>query len=161
MQLTERQLKLLGRTFIDYHSTSEFLEHPLVVERAEGLYYWDQDGKRYFDAIGGIFVAVLGHRHPRVMQAMRDQMEKITFAPPLNSITNVLLDFVEKVGDVAPDDLKFVKPYSGGSEAVESALNSRQYFKQTGRPNKYQVRQPLLSPITAGRSAGWQRAAAE
>ena len=138
MQLTERQLKLLNRTFIDYQATSEFLEHPLVVERADGLYYWDAAGKRYFDAIGGIFVAVLGHRHPRVMQAMRDQMEKITFAAPLNSITNVMLDFVEKVGDVSPGNLKFVKPYSGGSEAVESALKfARQYFKQTGKPNKY------------------------
>src|SRR5947209_4564244 len=138
MQLTERQRKLLHRTFIDYHATSEFLQNPLIVERADGLYYWDPEGKRYFDAIGGIFVASLGHRHPRVMQAMRDQMEKVTFAPPLNSITNVMLDFVEKVGDVAPGNLKFVKPLSGGSEAVESALKfARQYFKQTGRPGKY------------------------
>ena len=138
MQLTERQLKLLNRTFIDYHATSEFLEQPLVVERAEGLYYWDPDGKRYFDAIGGIFVAVLGHRHPRVMEAMREQMEKVTFAPPLASITNVMLDFVEKVGEVTPGNLKFVKPYSGGSEAVESAMKfARQYFKQVGKPSKY------------------------
>jgi len=138
MQLSERQLKLLRRTFIDYHATSEFLEHPLVVERAEGLYYWDTTGKRYFDAIGGIFVAILGHRHPRVMQAMRDQMEKVTFAPPLNSITDVMLDLVEKIGDVTPGNLKFVKPLSGGSEAVESALKfARQYFKQSGKPNKY------------------------
>jgi adenosylmethionine-8-amino-7-oxononanoate aminotransferase len=109
-----------------------------VIERAEGLYYWDTDGKRYFDAIGGIFVAVLGHRHPRVMQALRDQMEKVTFAAPLHSTTNVLLDFVEKLGEVTPGNLNFVKPYSGGSEAVESALKfARQYFKQTGRPNKF------------------------
>ena len=80
-----------------------------MIERAEGLYYWDTDGKRYFDAIGGIFVASLGHRHPRVMQAMRDQMEKITFAPPLISTTNVALDFVEKLGEIAPGNLKFVK----------------------------------------------------
>jgi adenosylmethionine-8-amino-7-oxononanoate aminotransferase len=138
MQLTERQLKLLSRTFIDYQATSEFLQYPLVVDRADGLYYWDQHGKRYFDAIGGIFVASLGHRHPRVMQAMRDQMDKITFAPPLSSITNVLLDFVEKMGEVSPANLKFVKPYSGGSEAVESALKfTRQYFKQIGKPNKF------------------------
>src|SRR5271170_5540830 len=65
-KLTDRQINLLHHTFIDYQATSEFLEHPLVIERAEGLYYWDTDGKRYFDAIGGIFVAVLGHRHPRV-----------------------------------------------------------------------------------------------
>jgi adenosylmethionine-8-amino-7-oxononanoate aminotransferase len=138
MQLSERQLKLLKRTFIDYHATSEFLEHPLVIERAEGLYYWDTDGKRYFDAIGGIFVAVLGHRHPRVMKAMRDQMDKVTLAPPLHSITDILLDFVEKLGDISPGNLKYVKPYSGGSEAVESALKfARQYFKQSGRPNKH------------------------
>jgi adenosylmethionine-8-amino-7-oxononanoate aminotransferase len=138
MHLTERQRELLNLTFIDYHATSEFLENPLVIDRAEGLYYWDTEGKRYFDAIGGIFVASLGHKHPRLMQAMRDQMERITFAPPLISTTNVTLDFVEKLGAVAPGNLKFVKPLSGGSEAVESALKfTRQYYKQTGRPNKY------------------------
>lgn len=138
MQLTDRQLNLLNRTFIDYQATSEFVEHALIIERADGLYYWDTGGKRYFDAIGGIFVASLGHRHPRVMKAMRDQMEKITFAPPLHSITQEALDFVEKVGDVAPPGLNYVKAYSGGSEAVESALKfTRQYFKQAGRPNKF------------------------
>lgn len=138
MQLTERQRRLLNLTFIDYHSTSEFLEQPLVIERAQGLYYWDIEGKRYFDAIGGIFVAVLGHGHPRVMKAMQDQMAKVTFAPPLVSITGKLLDFVEKLGAVAPGNLKFVKPLSGGSEAVECALKfARQYYKQTGRPNKF------------------------
>ncbi|HXE15425.1 MAG TPA: aspartate aminotransferase family protein [Bryobacteraceae bacterium] len=138
MQLTERQLRLLNHTFIDYQATSEFLERPLVMERAEGLYYWDTEGKRYFDAIGGIFVAVLGHRHPHVMAAMRDQMEKITFAPPLLSATDVLFDFVEKLGQAAPGNLNYVKPYSGGSEAVESALKfARQYFKQTSRSTKY------------------------
>src|SRR5271155_3340919 len=104
-KITDRQLNLLRHTFIDYQATSEFLEHPLVIERAEGLYCWDTDGKRYFDAIGGIFVAVLGHRHPRVMQALRDQMDKVTFAPPLHSTTNIQLDFVEKVGNIAPGSL--------------------------------------------------------
>jgi adenosylmethionine-8-amino-7-oxononanoate aminotransferase len=138
LKLTERQIELLDHTFLDYRSTEEFLEYPVVIERADGLYYWDTAGKPYFDAIGGIFVAVLGHRHPRVMQAMRDQMEKATFVPPLHTISNVLLDFVEKVGSVAPERLTYVKPYSGGSEATESALKFvRQYFKQTGKPNKY------------------------
>jgi adenosylmethionine-8-amino-7-oxononanoate aminotransferase len=138
MKLTDRQINLLDHTFLDYRATSEFLEYPVVIERAKGLYYWDTAGKRYFDAIGGIFVAVLGHGHPRVMQAMHEQMEKATFVPPLHTITNVLLDFVEKLGSVAPAGMKYVKPYSGGSEAIESALKFvRQYYKQTGRPNKY------------------------
>lgn len=138
MKLSARHENLLKHTFIDYCQTSEFLERPLIVDRADGLYYWDLEGKRYFNAIGGIFVASLGHRHPRLLDAARRQMERITFAPPLHGIAEVTLDFVEKIGSVTPGDLKFVKGFSGGSEAVESALKFvRQYFKQTGHPGKY------------------------
>jgi len=81
--ISPRQENLLKRTFIDFQSTSDFLKSPVIFNRAEGLFLWDIDGKRYFDAIGGVFVAVLGHRHPRVMDAMRRQMDTMTFAPPL------------------------------------------------------------------------------
>ena len=72
MNIDSRQHALLQRTFLDYQPTESFLDNPLVVQRAQGLYYWDTDGKRYFDAIGGIFVAILGHGHPRVVEAMRN-----------------------------------------------------------------------------------------
>jgi len=138
MKLTRRQEKLLKRTFIDYTQTSEFLKSPLLLHKAEGLYYWDVGGKRYLDAIGGIFVAVLGHRHPRVMEAMRKQMEKITFAPPLHGISDVTLEFIDKLGSVTPGNLNYIKPFSGGSESTEAAMKfARQYFKQTGHPGKY------------------------
>ncbi len=140
MTLTERDRRLLQRTFLDYQPTAEFLGCPLVIERAEGLWLWDREGRRYLDAIGGIFVAVLGHRHPRVMEAMRRQMERATFVPPLHAISDVTLDFIEKLSSVTPGPLEFVKPFSGGSEAVEAALKfARQYFRQTGRPGKYKV----------------------
>lgn len=138
MQLDQRQETLLRHTFLDYRQTSEFLEQPLIINRAEGLYYWDADGKRYFDAIGGIFVAVLGHGHPRVLEAMRRQMETMTFAPPLHAIADVTLDFIEKLGSVTPADLNYIKPFSGGSESIEAAIKfARQYFKQSGHPGKY------------------------
>ncbi|HLV87650.1 MAG TPA: aspartate aminotransferase family protein [Candidatus Sulfotelmatobacter sp.] len=140
MQLTTEEISALRRTFLDYRSTEDFIRNPLVLSRAEGLYYWDTEGKRYFDAIGGIFVATLGHGHPRVLAAMREQMERMTFAPPLHGIADVTLKFVEKLGSVCPDGLRYVKPFSGGSEAVESALKfTRQYFKQTGQPGKYKI----------------------
>ncbi|MGD8520956.1 MAG: aspartate aminotransferase family protein [Desulfobacterales bacterium] len=137
-KLDERQITLLKRTFIDFQQTSEFLKTPLVVDKAQGLYYWDSEGKKYFDAIGGIYVAVLGHCHPRLIEALNNQAEKITLAPPLHGISNVTLDFVEKLAAITPGNLNYVKPFSGGSEAVESAIKFvRQYFKQTGHPNKY------------------------
>lgn len=138
MQLDERRIDLLKHTFIDYQQTAEFLKNPLVMERAQGLYYWDLEGKRYFDGIGGIFVAVLGHGHPRILEAMRKQMEKMSFAPPLHGIADVTLDFVEKLGSVTPGTLNYIKPFSGGSESVEAALKFvRQYWKQQGHPGKY------------------------
>ena len=138
MTLTPRQINLLKHTFLDYQQTSEFLEQPLIVNKADGLYYWDIAGKRYFDAIGGIFVASLGHRHPRLHDAVHRQMEQLTFSPPMHGISEIALDFIEKIGTVAPGTLKYVKAYSGGSEAIESALKFvRQYFKQTGHPGKY------------------------
>lgn len=138
MKLDSRQQKLLKNTFIDYQQTTGFMENPLVVSRADGLYYWDTEGKRYFDAIGGIFVASLGHKHPRLMAAMQQQMEKLSFAPPMHGTSDVTLDFVEKMGSVTPGSLNFVKAYSGGSESVESALKfTRQYWKQAGHPGKF------------------------
>ena len=138
MPISLRQENLLKRTFIDFQSTADFLKNPVIFNRAEGLFLWDIDGKRYFDAIGGVFVAVLGHRHPRVMDAMRRQMDTMTFSPPLHGISDVALDFVEKVGAVTPPGLTYVKPFSGGSEAIESAMKfTRQYFKQSGHPGKY------------------------
>ena len=140
MKLTSRQEYLLKHTYIDFQQMSEFIETPLILEKADKLYYWDIEGKRYFDGIGGVFVASLGHRHPRLHEAVARQMERITFAPPLHGITDVALDFVEKVGSVAPGKLKFVKGFSGGSEAVEASLKFvRQYFKQTGHAGKYKV----------------------
>jgi len=138
MQLDARQQKLLKHTFLDYQQTTGFMENPLIVSKADGLYYWDIENKRYFDGIGGIFVATLGHKHPRLMEAMHKQMERLSFAPPMHGTSDVTLDFVEKVGSVTPENLNFVKAYSGGSESVESALKFvRQYFKQTGHPSKY------------------------
>ena len=138
MKLTRRQEGLLKQTFLDYRQITDFLRDPLIIDRAEGLYYWDTEGRRYFDGIGGIFVATLGHRHPRVMEGMRRQMEKVTFTPPLHGISEVTLDFIGKLSDVTPENLDFIKPFSGGSESIESALKfTRQYFKQAGHPGKY------------------------
>ena len=138
MALSDRHRRLLDHTFLDYQPLASFLQHPFVVERADGLYYWDTDGTRYFDAIGGIFVAVLGHNHPRVREALLSQLDTLAFSPPMHAVSDVALDFVETVAAVTPGNLDFVKSFSGGSESVEAALKfSRQYWKQSGRPGKY------------------------
>jgi adenosylmethionine-8-amino-7-oxononanoate aminotransferase len=56
----------------------------------------------------------------------------------MHGVADVTLEFIERLGRVAPGNLSFVKPFSGGSESIEAALKfTRQYFRQTGRPSKY------------------------
>ncbi len=130
--------RLIPQTFVDYYQGAEFLQQPVVMQRAQGLSYWDTQGKRYFDAIGGIFVASLGHSHPRVIDAVKKQLDIMTFAPPLHAISDRALELVDALAAVTPDDLDFVKGFSGGSESVESALKFvRQYHRQSGHPEKF------------------------
>jgi len=146
MEYLEHYKELLKLTFVDYNQTAEIVKNPLIFTKAEGLYQWDINGKRYFDTIGGVFVACLGHRHPKVMEAMKKQMEKITLGAPLHGITDTGLEFVEKLGSISPGNLNFVKGFSGGSESIEAAMKfSRQYFKQTGKPGKYKFISNYLS----------------
>lgn len=70
MQLTTREIDILQHRFLDYRSTEDFIQNPLVLQRARGLYYWDTAGKRYFDAIGGVFVATLGPFSPLPISSM-------------------------------------------------------------------------------------------
>ncbi len=73
-------------------------------------------------------------------------MDKMTFTPPLHGIAAVTLDFIEKLGQITPENLNFIKPFSGGSESVEAAFKFvRQYFKQTGHPGKYKFISRYLS----------------
>ena len=52
--------------------------HPVVADHAQGSEIWDTDGRRYIDFVGGIGVMNVGHNHPRVMAAVREQLDRVT-----------------------------------------------------------------------------------
>ena len=54
--------------------------HPLFVERAEGSRIWDTEGKEYLDFVGGIGVLNVGHNHPKVVAAVREQLKRVSHA---------------------------------------------------------------------------------
>ena len=137
---------MIQRTFIDNMSTDVFLKEPFVISRSDGVYSWDTEGKQYWDAIGGIFVASLGHKHPRLVETMKKQVETLTLAPPLHSVGDICLEFIDKLGSMTPGNLKFIKTYSGGSESIESAIKYvRQYYQMIGKPQKFKIISNYLS----------------
>ncbi len=95
----------------------------IEVERAEGVYIWDTNGKRYLDLISGIAVNNVGHRNPHVIQAIKNQLDAYQHVIPYGEFSqgpqNKLAD---KLASLLPDALNCSYFVNSGTEAVEASL---------------------------------------
>jgi adenosylmethionine-8-amino-7-oxononanoate aminotransferase len=108
-----------------------------VAVAGQGIELIDSEGRRYLDASGGAAVSCLGHAHPRVIEAIKSQLDTIAYAHTSFFTTEVSETLAETLAQAAPGDLDHVYFVSGGSEAVESALKlARQYFVEVGQPSR-------------------------
>jgi adenosylmethionine-8-amino-7-oxononanoate aminotransferase len=110
---------------------------PPVAVRGEGPYLFDQTGKRYLDASGGAAVSCLGHSHPAVIEAIRDQVGRMSYAHTGSFTNEPMEDLADTLIADAPAGLDRVWYVSGGSEGVEAAIKmARQYFLEIGQPER-------------------------
>jgi acetylornithine/N-succinyldiaminopimelate aminotransferase len=124
--LTLRQLFLANNA-----QTTDF---PLLLEfeRAEGVYLYDSDGKAYIDLISGIGVSNLGHSNPKVIEAIKQQVDKYMHLMVYGEyVQTPQVRFAEKLVSVLPQNLQSVYFVNSGAEAVEGALKLAKRF--TGR----------------------------
>jgi adenosylmethionine-8-amino-7-oxononanoate aminotransferase len=108
-------------------------EVPVIV-RGDGCYLWDTNGKRYLDALAGLFSVNIGYGYGEEMgQAALEQMRELPFYTNWSYAHPRAIELAAEVADLAPGDLNRVFFVSGGSEAVESAWKlARQYFLARG-----------------------------
>jgi acetylornithine/succinyldiaminopimelate/putrescine aminotransferase len=104
----------------------------ISVDSAEGVYIYDTDGKRYIDLISGIGVSNIGHRHPHVVQAIKDQLDKhlhvMVYGEYIQSSPNLL---ASKLISLLPPNLNCCYFVNSGTEANEGALKLAKRY--TGR----------------------------
>ena len=123
------------------------------VARAEGVYFWDEQGRRYLDGSSGPMLSNLGHGHPEVLEAMREQMSRATFAYRLHFENEPAERFAAELVQQMPKDLDRVFFASGGSETVETCLKlARQYALARGEESRWKV--ISLSPCYHGCTLG-------
>jgi 4-aminobutyrate aminotransferase/(S)-3-amino-2-methylpropionate transaminase len=107
--------------------------HPVFVARAEGARLWDVDGREYLDFAGGIGVMNVGHGHPRVLQAVRAQLERFTHACFQVTPYETYVRLAERLSALAPGGFpKKTIFLTTGAEAVENAVKIAR--AHTGRP---------------------------
>lgn len=115
------------------------VDYPVAV-KGDGCYLIDKQGKRYLDGSGGAAVSCLGHSNEEVRDAIKQQIDQLAYAHSGFFTTEPMEQLADFLIDRAPEGLDRVYFFSGGSEAVEGAIKiARQYFVESGKPEKYKI----------------------
>jgi 4-aminobutyrate aminotransferase len=112
--ILEKQKKYMWGTW-------NYYQKPISIARGEGLYVWDTDGNKYLDMFGGMLTLSTGHCHPRVVEAIKQQVDKLIFAPSLYAHENAAV-YAEMLAGITPPNLSRTYFALSGTEAVENAI---------------------------------------
>ncbi len=141
----ERLLEL-DRAHILHSWSVQSKLNPLPVAGAEGRYFWDYDGKRYLDFSSQLINVNIGHQHPKMIAAIKEQADTLcTIGPPMGN--DKRSELAKLVADVAPGHLNRVFFTNGGAEANENAIKLARWH--TGR-HKIIARYRSYHGATAG-----------
>jgi taurine--2-oxoglutarate transaminase len=130
IKLTSQEIVQMGREYTFFSWSIQGQANPIPVDRAEGAYFWDADGKRYLDFSSQLMNTNIGHQHPKVVKAIQDQAAKLCFVHPGNT-TEVRGLLGRKLAEVTPGNLKKTFFTLGGAEANENAIKIARFY--TGR----------------------------
>ena len=123
----------LYKSMGDYLAPSMAKDHPnLPVVKEEGCYYWGADGKKYLDFTSGIAVTNTGHRHPKIVQSIKDAADSLVHGPSGVIMYDSILNLSEQLAEVLPGDLGCFFFANSGTEAIEGALKLAKFV--TERP---------------------------
>lgn len=124
-----------------WHPCTQMKDHetvpPLLIERAEGIYLYDNENRRYMDVISSWWVNLFGHNHPRLNAAIGKQLKNMAHVMFAGITHKPAIDLASSLVRLSPSNLTKVFFSDNGSTAVEVALKmSLQYWHQTGKPEK-------------------------
>jgi taurine--2-oxoglutarate transaminase len=132
--MNTKEIKKLDRQHVVYSWKAQGSVDPIVIDRAEGIYMWDTDGKRYIDGCSGLLNINIGHGNRHVLEAMKAQMEKLCYVSP-GFGTEPKARLAAMVAEVTPADLDYVFFTNAGAEAIENAIKAARWY--TGRHKIY------------------------
>ena len=129
-RLTTEEILRLNRDYTFFSWSAQAKISPIVIDRAEGIYFWDPDGKRYIDFNSQLMSVNIGHGDRRVADAIAEQAHRLAFAAP-QFATEVRGRLGQLLSELTPGDLNTFFFTLGGAEANENALRIARMF--TGR----------------------------
>ena len=101
--------------------------NPIAVEKTDGVYVYDKNGKRYIDFSSQLMNVNCGHNHPKINQAIKDQLDKVSFVFP-GMATEPRGELGKKLAEISPGNLKKTFFTNGGSDAIENAIKTARVY---------------------------------
>jgi adenosylmethionine---8-amino-7-oxononanoate aminotransferase len=128
-------LRHWDRTLV-WHAFTQMADYePLILDRGEGCYVFDVDGRRYLDATSSLWCNVHGHRHPKIDAAIRAQLDRVAHVSNLGTSNPTTIQLAKRLVDLAPPGLGHVFFSDDGATAVEVGLKMAfQYWRQCSNP---------------------------
>jgi beta-alanine--pyruvate transaminase len=99
-----------------------FKREPRIVVEGTGMYYTTGDGRRILDGLSGLWCCNAGHRHPKIVEAVVQQLGRLDYSPPFQTMHDKGFELATALAALAPGDLDHVFFANSGSEAVDTAL---------------------------------------
>jgi taurine--2-oxoglutarate transaminase len=144
--LTAQEIVNLNRQYTLFSWSIQSATNPIPISRADGVYFWDTDGKKYIDFSSQLMNMNIGHQHPKVINAIQKQASRLCYAHPgMATEPRGLLG--EKIAEIAPGNLNKTFFCLGGAEANENAIKISRFY--TGR-NKILARYRSYHGATHG-----------
>src|SRR3990172_7962707 len=92
----------LKHVFLDLKQMKAFAQDPLVMEKADGVWYWDTNGRKILDGLSGVFVVTVGHNNRRVIEAIKEQLDTLCFSPPLHATNLPAIRLANLISQITP-----------------------------------------------------------
>jgi 4-aminobutyrate aminotransferase-like enzyme len=145
-----------------FPAVSMYYQEPLALVRGEGMYVWDDAGRRYLDAFGGVLTISVGHANPKVVAAIVEQVKTLSHVSTLYA-NAPQSDLAERLAHIAPGKLKKSFFTNSGTEANETALAAAKHatgrFEVVALRHSYSGR--AAQTLAASGQACWKRLPAE
>jgi acetylornithine/LysW-gamma-L-lysine aminotransferase len=137
----------------DRHTSGFYHKRPIAIVRGKGARLWDADGKEYIDCVGGHGVANVGHCHPKVVAAIKEQADRLITCPE-GFYNDRRAELQAKLVRIAPPGLERVFLCNSGTEAVEGAIKLARLI--TGRPGIVAAKNGFHGRTFGALSATWR-----
>lgn len=139
--------------WMPFTSNRDFKSEPRIIERAEGVYCWDQNGRKIIDGSSGLFCVAAGHSREEIADAVHAQLKELSYSAPFQLGHPLSFELAARIAELAPPGIDRVFFTNSGSESVDTAMKiayAYHYARGEGQRQRFVSRERAYHGVNLG-----------